>query len=89
MGYRVIYNFSDGSSEDVLGEVFLTKKKAGSAAEQGASDYRLGNRYLAITGKDFCEDEIIDWDIEKGKGIGVKNIMGIIRSLLRAINIKL
>ena len=89
MGYRVIYNFSDGSSEDLLGEVFLTKKKAGLAAEQGASDYRLGNRYLAITGKAFCEDKIIDWDIGKDRGIGVKNIMGIIRSLLRDINIKL
>jgi hypothetical protein len=89
MGYRVIYNFSDGSSEDLLGKIFFSKKKAQKAAEQGASDYRQGNRYLAIIGKECCEDEIIDWDIEKDRGIGVKNIMGIIRSLLKAVNIKL
>ncbi len=65
MGYRVIYNFSDGSSEDVLGEVFPTKRAARMAAEQGASDYRQGNGYLAEAGEDYCEDEIVDWDIEE------------------------
>ncbi len=65
MGYRVIYNFSDGSSEDVLGEVFPTKRAARMAAEQGASDYRQGNGYLAEAGEDFCGDEIVDWDIEE------------------------
>lgn len=63
MGYRVIYNFSDGSSEDVLNEVFSTEEEAEEAARQGASDYSQGRGYLEEAGEDYCEEEIVDWDI--------------------------
>ena len=61
MAYRVYYNFSDGHSEDILDEVFQTE--AEEAARQGASDYSQGGDYLREAGEDFCEEEIIDWDI--------------------------
>lgn len=63
MGYRVFYNFSDGNSEDVLEEVFETEDEAEDAARQGASDYSQGGDYLKEAGEDYCEEEIIDWDI--------------------------
>ncbi len=63
MGYRVIYNFSDGHSEDLLDEVFATENEAEEAAQQGASEYAQGRDYLAEAGEDFCEEDIDDWDI--------------------------
>lgn len=63
MGFRVIYNFSDGSSEDILDEVFETEEDAEEAAMQGASDYSQGRGYLEEAGEDYCEETIEDWDI--------------------------
>ena len=63
MGYRVYFNFSDGTSEDILDEVFATEEEAEEAARQGASDYAQGGDYLQEAGEDYCEEEIIDWDI--------------------------
>ena len=63
MGFRVIYNFSDGSSEDFLDEVFDTEEEAEEAAMQGASDYSQGRDYLEEAGEDYCEETIEDWDI--------------------------
>ncbi len=65
MGYRVIYDFDDGSSEDILNEIFETEEEAEAAAEQGASDYSQGRDYLDEAGEDYCEEKIIGWDIEE------------------------
>lgn len=67
MGYRVIYNFDDGSSEDVLDEVFETYEEAEEAAEIGASNYSQGNAYLEEAGESYCDSKIVDWDIEEVK----------------------
>ena len=45
MKYRVFYNFDDGSTEDVLDEVFDTEEEAEAAALEGASLYAQGNDY--------------------------------------------
>ncbi len=63
MGYRVYFNFSDGSTEDILDEVFDTEEEAEDAARQGASDYSQGRDYLEEAGEEYCEAEIIDWDV--------------------------
>ena len=65
MGYRVIYNFDDGSSEDILDEVFDTYEEAEEAAQQGASDYSQGRDYLEEAGESYSDLEIMDWDIEE------------------------
>lgn len=66
MGYRVFYNFDDGSTEDVLDEVFKTKKEAYEAALEGASNYAAGQDVLELAGElEGCEANIIDWDIVK------------------------
>lgn len=63
MGYRVYFNFNNGTSEDVLDEVFAMEEEAEEAARQGASDYSQGGDYLKEAGEEYCEEEIIDWDI--------------------------
>ena len=63
MGYRVYYNFSDGTSEDLLDEVFSTKKEAQYAASEGAGNYAVGTETLYLGGHDYSEAKIIDWDI--------------------------
>lgn len=63
MGFRVFYNFDDGTSEDILDEVFETEEEAEEAAIQGASDYSQGNGYLEEAGESFSDSIIIDWDI--------------------------
>jgi hypothetical protein len=63
MGYRVIYNFDDGSSEDILDEVFETEEEAEEAAREGVSDYSAGRDVLIEAGEKYCEQEIVDWDI--------------------------
>lgn len=65
MGYRVIYNFDDGTSEDVLDEVFDTYEEAEEAAEIGASNYSQGNGDLEEAGESHSDSEIVDWDIEE------------------------
>lgn len=65
MSYRVIFNFDDGTSEDILGEEYDTYEEAEEAAEQAASDYAQGNSYLEEAGESHSGAEIDDWDIEK------------------------
>ena len=63
MGYRVIYNFDDGSSEDILDEVLETEEEAEAAAREGVSDYSAGRDVLIEAREEYCEQEIVDWDI--------------------------
>lgn len=63
MGYRVFYNFDDGTTEDLLHEVFRTKKEAQAAAGEGAGNYDIGTETLMLGGHDYPEAKIIDWDI--------------------------
>lgn len=64
MGFRVIFYFDDGTTdENLLDEVFDTEEEAEIAAGQCASDYSQGRGYLEEAGEDFCEECIEDWDI--------------------------
>lgn len=63
MSFRVYYNFDDGSSEDILDEVFDTEEEASEAALEGASNYSAGRDVLELAGEEYCEQKIIDWDI--------------------------
>lgn len=63
MGYRVYYNFDDGTSEDLLDEVFETEEAARAAAGEGAGNYSVGTETLMLGGHDYPEANIIDWDI--------------------------
>ena len=63
MGYRVFYNFSDGTTEDLLEEIFESEDEAEEASREGASDYYAGGEVLKEAGESYCEAEIIDWDI--------------------------
>ena len=65
MGYRVYYNFDDGTTEDVLDEVFPTKREAYLAALEGKSNYDAGREVLYLAGEDYSEENIIDWEIVK------------------------
>ena len=63
MGYRVWYNFDDGTSEDLLHEVFDTEEEANEAALEGENNYNVGTETLMLGGHDYSEAKIIDWDI--------------------------
>lgn len=64
MGYKVIFNYSDGSvDEDLLDEVFDSREEAYSEAAQASSDYTQGNEYLDEAGEEYSSKEIVDWDI--------------------------
>jgi hypothetical protein len=63
MGYRVYYNFSDGSTEDLLEKLYDAQKEAEEAAAEGASDYYQGRECLKEAGESYCEEDIVDWDI--------------------------
>lgn len=63
MAYRVFYNFDDGTSEDLLDEVFDTVKEATAAAREGMNNYATGVETLQMGGHDYPEANIIDWDI--------------------------
>ena len=65
MGYRVYYNFSDGTTEDLLDEVFSTKKEAEQAALEGENNYIVGNEILNLGGHEYNSARIIDWQIVK------------------------
>ena len=65
MGYRVFYEFDNGEMEDVLDEVFKTKKEAEEAAAEGAGNYNVGRDVLKEAGEDYCEENIVDWTIVK------------------------
>ena len=64
MAYKVIFNMSDGTTNDeLLDEIFETEEDAEEAARQCSSDYSQGRDYLEEAGEEFCEEEIEDWDI--------------------------
>ena len=64
MAFRVVFYMDDGTtSDDLLEEVFETEEEAEEAAQQCASDYSQGRDYLMEAGEDYCEEEIVDWDI--------------------------
>lgn len=63
MGYRVWYNFDDGTSEDLLDEVFDTEKEAEEAALEGENNYNTGTETLMLGGHDYDSAKIVDWDI--------------------------
>ena len=65
MGYRVFYEFDNGEMEDVLDEVFKTKKEAEEAAIEGAGNYNVGRDVLRDAGEDYSEENIVDWTIVK------------------------
>lgn len=59
------YNFDDGTSEDLLDEVFATKKEAEDAALYGMGCYSVGNETLQTGGEEYSEANIIDYEIVK------------------------
>ena len=65
MGYRVYYNFDNGETEDVLDEIFATKREAEEAAHEGYDNYNAGRDVLQLAGESYSEANIIDWDIVK------------------------
>ncbi len=65
MGYRVFYEFDNGEMEDVLDEVFRTKKEAEEAAAEGAGNYAVGRDVLRDAGEDYSEEDIVGWTIVK------------------------
>ena len=62
MGYRIRFNYDDGTSE-LQDEIYDTYEEADEAAAQGASDYAQGGAYLDESGEGYCDSEVIDWDI--------------------------
>ena len=72
----MIYHFSDGSSEDVLDEMFNSKLEAELAAREGASDYAAEVEVLKDAGESYSEEEIVGWDIvdERADKIGLLRI---------------
>ena len=67
MKYRVIYNFSDGHSEDMLEELFDSEEEAEQEARQGAADYDAGGDVFDLMddGDHVRGAEIESWDIEE------------------------
>lgn len=65
MKYRVFYNFDDGTSEDLLNELFDTEEEARIAAEEGINNYDTGVETLQLGGHDYPEANIIDYDIQE------------------------
>ncbi|AOZ94953.1 hypothetical protein [Butyrivibrio hungatei] len=63
MAYKVIYNFSDGTTDELDGEIYETYEEAEREAAQAASDFSQGGDYLREAGEDYCEATIVDWDI--------------------------
>ena len=63
MGFRVYHTFSDGTTEDMLDEVFDTYEEAEEAALEGSSNYSQGRDVLELAGEDYCEEEITGWTI--------------------------
>ena len=52
MAFRVYHEFADGSSEDMLDEVFDTYEEAEEAALQASSDYSQGGDVLELAGEE-------------------------------------
>ena len=63
MGYRVIFNFDNGTTEDMLDKVFETIEDAEYAAQQEASDYSQGRDYSDEAYEPSCDENIVDWSI--------------------------
>ena len=62
MGFTVVHNFADGSSEDICDEVYETYEEAEEAAMQAASDYSQGGDVLELMGEEQGA-EITGWTI--------------------------
>lgn len=65
MKYRVFFNFDDGTSEDLLHELFDTEEEARDAADEGMNNYLVGTETLQLGGHDYPEANIIDYDIQE------------------------
>ena len=65
MGYRVYYEFDDGTEEDLLDEIFDTEEEAEAAALEGMSNYACGVETLQLGGHDYPEAKIIDYYIDE------------------------
>lgn len=65
MGYRVYFNFDDGTTEDLLDEVFDTEEEADRAAREGMNNYSVGVETLQLGGHDYPETNIIDYYIDE------------------------
>ncbi len=65
MSYRVWYEFDDGSTEDLLHELFETEEEAEAAAHEGIGNYKTGVEALKLGGHDYPEANIIDYYIEE------------------------
>lgn len=65
MGYRVYYEFDDGTSEDLLDKLFDTEEEARAAALEGMGNYSVGVETLQIGGHDYPEAQIIDYYIDE------------------------
>ena len=65
MGYIVYYEFDDGSTEDLLHEVFDTEKEAEAAAIEGMGNYSVGVETLQLGGHDYPEAKITDYYIDE------------------------
>lgn len=63
--YRVFFNFDDGTSEDLLDELFDTEEEARFAAEEGMGNYDTGVETLQLGGHDYPEANIIDYEIQE------------------------
>lgn len=65
MKYRVYYEFDDGTTEDLLDEVFDTEEDARAAANEGMGNYSVGVETLQLGGHDYPEANIIDYYIDE------------------------
>ena len=65
MAYRVYYEFDDGTSEDLLDELFDTEEEARAAALEGMGNYSVGVETLQMGGHDYPEAQIIDYYIDE------------------------
>lgn len=65
MKYRVFYNFDDGTTEDLLYELFNSEEEAEQAAREGIDNYSAGVETLQLGGHDYPEANIIDYEIQE------------------------
>lgn len=65
MGYRVYYEFDDGSTEDLLDIIFDTEEEAEQAALEGMGNYSVGVETLQMGGHDYPEAQIVDYYIDE------------------------
>ncbi len=64
MGYRLTIHFSDGSSEEV-DEVFETEQDALAELNIWMDSWEAGKETLMLAGRDYCDSDIVDYDIDE------------------------